>query len=195
MRDRGAGEALRIDRVAQVLPVPLGGLVPARRPPSRARVWRRHQSATLAALALIAGGAGVWISVAPRAHWVSFEAHAVRVDDAMLTSVAAPPGATLRLFSGAATLALMPGGADIMRGGAVMSWNGSTTTGRCVLELETTRPTETCDFTLGSRHLASHDTFDEAASVWHRHYSDGVEVAITVAQGSQIIPLPFPLGR
>jgi hypothetical protein len=194
--DRSARHVIPRDGGHQILPVPLGGMVPARR---RQNVWllrwRRHQAGALAVLALAAAGFGVWLSTSPRGHVVSMNAGGVRVDDVVLTRVASAPYAGFQLFTGVATLALNPAAPGMMRGGAVMSWNGHATTGRCVVRTTRHATGEACEFSIGTTRLTAADTFDHSSSTWHRRYSDGVEIAIAVPVGSALIPVPFPVGH
>ncbi len=76
-----------------------------------------------------------------------------------------------------------------------MTWNGLTVTGRCVMHMIGRSASETCEFTTGANRRASVDTFDPAARVWHRHYQDGLDVVIVVPAGTELIPIPFPLGH
>ncbi len=146
-------------------------------------------------LALIAAGTGVWLSTSPRPHVVAMDPGGVRVDDIVLTRLASEPSAGLQLFTGVATLALSRAGSGVMRGGAVMTWNGHVTTGRCVVHMARHATGEACEFRVGTTRLDAVDTFDNTSSTWHRHYSDGVEIAITVPGGSALIPVPFPVGH
>jgi len=196
MPDPSGRHVILRDGGHQILPVPLGGMVPARRRQNVwLRRWRRHQAGALAVLALTAAGMGVWLSTSPRGHVVSMNAGGVRVDDIVLARVASPPDAGFQLFTGVATLALNPAGPGIMRGGAVMSWNGHATTGRCVVRTTRHATAEACEFSIGTARLTAADTFDHASSSWHRRYSDGVEIAIAVPSGSALIPMPFPVGH
>ena len=82
-----------------------------------------------------------------------------------------------------------------MTAGAVMTWNGAATTGRCVL-VATARPVrETCRFVMGTLRMTAADTFDGASRMWRRRYGDGVDVAIAVPLGSALTPIPFPIAR
>ncbi len=119
----------------------------------------------------------------------------MRVDDVVLTQVASTPASGLRVFTGVATLALSAPGQQIVRAGAVMTWNGHTTTGRCVVDVARHATGETCAFSIGATRLSAVDSFDSTASQWHRHYSDGVDIAIDVPRGTTLIPIPFPVGH
>ncbi len=148
----------------------------------------------LALLALAAAGSGAWLSTAPRAHLVAMDAGGVRVDDVLLTPSASGRSTGLQVFTGVATLALSVPASGIVRGGAVMTWNGRATTGRCVLNMST-HTTDACEFSIGTTRLDAVDSFDRTSNTWHRHYSDGVDTAINVADGSALIPVPFPVGH
>jgi hypothetical protein len=184
-----------LDRRAQALPVPLGGLRPVRRQPSALlRTWRRHQSAALLAVAATATGGAVWLAATPRSFTVEANASEVRVDGAVLTASSHGTGG-IRVFSGQASLALTPSKSGMVRGAAVMVWKGMVTTGQCVLHLGPLSATETCRFRNGAVELTSTDAFDVASRVWQRRYGDGIDITVTVPKGSDLIPIPFPLGR
>ena len=90
MRDQVApiGTHHPLDRSTQILPIPLGGLAPARRRPSSvARFWRRHRIAVTMVLALASTGGGVWLSVSPRASSVGENAQGVHIEGITLTAV------------------------------------------------------------------------------------------------------------
>ena len=196
MPDRSARDVIPRDGGHQILPVPLGGMVPARRRRNEwLRRWRRHEARAFAVLALIAAGMGVWLSTSPRGHVVSMNSGGVRMDDLVLTRLTSAPSAGFQLFTGVATLALHPAAPGIMRGGAVMTWNGHATTGRCVIHMTRHVTGEACEFSIGATRLTAADTFDLASRTWHRRYSDGVEIAIAVPGGSALIPVPFPVGH
>jgi hypothetical protein len=76
-----------------------------------------------------------------------------------------------------------------------MTWNGLAVTGHCVMHVAGTSASDACEFTTGGGRLASVDNFDFGARVWHRHYQDGIDVTIAVPAGTELIPIPFPLGR
>jgi hypothetical protein len=189
-------EVTALDRTTQVLPVPLGGLNPVRRQPSALlRSCRRHQSAALVALAALATGGAVWLSTSPRSFMVEESAGAVRVDGVVLVASIAESRTGGRVFTGQASLALSAVKSGTLTGAAVMTWKGGAATGRCVLHLLSSGASEVCQFASGATRLASADSFDVASRIWHRHYRDGVDITITVPRGSDLIPIPFPLGR
>jgi hypothetical protein len=185
-----------LDRTAQVLPVPLGRLAPVRRQSSTLwRGCRRYESAALLAIAAVATGGALWLSVAPRSFTVEMNATEVRVDDVVLTASVVQSMHGIRVFTGPASLALAAVKSGTMRGGAVMTWKGVVSTGRCVLHVVAASASESCHFKSGAAEWTSIDTFDFASRVWHRHYEDGVDITITVPGGGEVIPIPFPLGR
>jgi hypothetical protein len=146
------------------------------------------------ALALAAAGGGVLLSTSPRSFDAGVDAVGVHVDDAILTPVAQSAAGT-KVFTGAATLVIVVASPGIVRAGAVTTWNGVLTTGRCVLIGGAAGASETCQYDLGTALLTSIDSFVVRTRTWHRRYSDGGEIAITVPAGSALIPVPFPLGR
>jgi hypothetical protein len=197
--DRGivpaAGATSSLERSTQTLPVPLGGLAPVHRHSTALRrTLRRHRSAPMMAVALAAAGSGVWLSTSPRSFNAGDEVVGVRVDDVILTPVAQSAVGT-KVFTGAATLVIEVASPRMVRAGAVTTWNGVPTTGRCVLISGAPGASETCQYDLGTARLTSTDSFVARTRTWHRRYSDGGEIAITVPAGSALIPIPFPLGR
>lgn len=183
-----------LDRSPQTLPVPLGGLVPAHRHTTALRrTLRRHRSAPLLALGLVAAAGGVWLST-PAGFQAGRDQAGVHVDDLTLSRVRQTVAGT-EIFGGSATLVITTG-AVVSRGGAVMSWNGVPATGRCVLVHAVSAETrETCDFTIGATRLTAVDRFDPVIRTWSRRYDDGDEITIALPAGASLIPIPFPLGR
>lgn len=200
MRDhRGVAQATglsALDRAPQLLPVPLGGLSPARHQPSTLlRHWRRRQPMVMTAAALLIGVCGVWLGLSPATVTVRIGPSGVLVDDSLLTPLAAQSMHGLRVFNGPASLAITDAGGGTSHAGAVMTWNGLATTGQCVLVVVKSGASDTCRFAIGAKRLTAADTFDARNHVWRRHYADGVDIAIQVPAGSALIPVPFPLGR
>lgn len=185
-----------LDRAPQILPVPLGGLTPARHRTSRlSLLWRRHQSTALTALALVVSVLGVWLATSSGSFAVDVTAREVRVDGFVLTPSLPQPEKGVRVFTGKATLAISAVGPGETVAGAVMTWGGVSTTGRCVLRVLASTASEACQFTIGDTEVTSLDRFDVPTRTWQRRYGDGGEVAIAVPAGSALIPIPFPLGR
>ncbi|HUZ71021.1 MAG TPA: hypothetical protein VMU65_15035 [Candidatus Saccharimonadales bacterium] len=187
---------LALDRSPQVLPVPLGGLTPARRHPSTLlRHWWRHQPKVMMAMALVAGICSVWLALIPPSFTIAMDATGVHVDGAVLRAATPQSVLGMRVFRGPASLAITASRGGASRAGAVMTWGGVVTTGRCVLVVIATGASDTCRFTMGSARLSARDTFDARAHIWHRVYGDGADVTIAVPAGSPLIPIPFPLGH
>ncbi len=159
------------------------------------RTWRRHQSAALLAVAAAATGGAVWLATSPRSFTVAANASEVRVDGVVLTASAPHVKGGMRVFTGQASLALTPAKSGMVHGAAVMVWKGMVTTGKCVLHLAPLSASETCRFRNGAVELTATDTFDSASRLWHRRYGDGVDVTVMVPKGSDLVPIPFPLGR
>jgi hypothetical protein len=198
MRDRPAAtDAAALERTPQILPVPLGGMRAARAPRSTtSRIWRRRRRTALIAVALIAACCGVWLSTTPGSFTVAMTPATVRVDDVMLTSSGPPSAGGIQAYTGPASLALSGIGSGTMHGGAVMIWKGAVATARCVLRTAAdNRTSETCNFVLGQTQMSSTDVFDETSRTWGRRYGDGVRVSIAVPPGTDLMPIPFPLGR
>jgi hypothetical protein len=146
------------------------------------------------AMALVAVGGGIWFSTSPHSFNAGRDAIGVQVDDMTLTPSAKAAAGT-DVFSGAATLVLVTAPSGLIRGGAVMTWNGLRTTGRCVLLERAGGATETCEFWVGTARLTSSDRYVARTRTWNRRYGDGVDVTISVPSGSAPVPIPFPLGR
>jgi hypothetical protein len=193
--DPAAGTTSFPDRSNQTLPVPLSGLAPVHRhSTAMGRTLRRHRSVPLMALAFAAFGCGVWLSTSPRSFDSGGDAAGVHIGDMTLTPVA-QQGSGTTIFTGAATLVIVAPSPRTERAGAVMTWNGVPTTGRCVLTDGAAVASEMCEYEIGAARLTSTDSFTAATRTWHRRYSDGVEITIAVPAGSEVIPIPFPLGR
>jgi hypothetical protein len=184
-----------LERSAQTLPVPLGGLTPVhRRSSGLRRAAGAHRSVPMVALALLFVAGGVWLSTSPRAFQAGQDSAGVHVDGITLTRVVSST-ARSQVFTGAATLVIDMESSGVVTAAAVMTWNGLAATGRCVLRRTIADVVETCVYALGSNRLASSDRFSPRTRTWYREYSDGVAVNITVPRGSTVIPVPFPLGR
>lgn len=193
--DPAAGTTSFPERSNQTLPVPLGGLAPVHRhSTAMRRTLRRHRSVPLMALAFAASGSGVLLSTSPRSFDAGGDAAGVHIDDMTLAPAAQPKSGTT-IFTGAATLVIVAPSPRTERAGAVTTWNGVPTTGRCVLTDGVAVTSEMCEYEMGTARLTSTDSYTAATRTWHRRYSDGVEITIAVPTGSEVIPIPFPLGR
>lgn len=157
------------------------------------RGLRRHRTAPMLAMALAASAIGVWLSAGSPAFEVGSDAAGLHVDDVTLSPVAESVAGT-RIFSGAATIAITTEH-GVVRAGAVMTWNGSLATGRCVLRRSSAGASEACVYNVGARRMTSVDRFVDGTQTWSRHYSDGVDITIGVSAAATLIPLPFPFGR
>ena len=193
---RIAGPAA-LDRSPQLLPVPLGGLRPARRRPSAfLSRWRRQRpQVVMFATALVAGVCGVWLATDPATSTVVMDTAGVHVDGALLALVSQQTFPGAQVFDGAASLAIGVPRGGMSRAGAVMTWEGLATTGQCVLVVVGAGVSEACHFTPGVVRVSAVDTFDARGHVWRRRYADGMDVTVAVPAGSALIPIPFPLGH
>lgn len=187
----------RLARTSQNLPIPLGGLVPVHRHTSPwIRTWRRQRVRVATLLVLAAVSTGAWLGSGPPTFSVATSGSTIRIDDVVLTRSSLAEVAGTRVYVGAAALALTPGAGGTTTGGAVLTWDGRASTGRCLLSIPaTSAPTDACRYRIGRLALTSVDVFDPHASAWTRRYSDGVTVRIDVSPGSMLIPIPIPLGR
>jgi hypothetical protein len=131
----------------------------------------------------------------PRSFTVVVRGGGVSIDGEVLTAAVQEPANGTRVFTGRGSLAITTVSAGTTRAGAVMTWNGLAATGHCLLHRAGSHASEACEFTTGADRLTSVDTFDFAAMVWHRHYQDGIDVTIAVPAGTELIPIPLPLGR
>jgi hypothetical protein len=147
------------------------------------------------ATALVAGVCGVWLATNPMTSTVAMDAAGVHVDGALLVALSHETVDGVQVFNGPASLAITAPRGGTSHAGAVMTWDGLATTGQCVLAVVAAGTSDACHFKIGSARLASADTFDAQAHVWHRQYSDGVVATIAVPAGSALIPIPFPLGH
>jgi hypothetical protein len=145
-------------------------------------------------LALVFASGGVWLSISPRAFDAGQDSAGVHVDGTTLTRVDQST-ARIQIFTGAATLVIDTASSGVVTAAALMTWNGLSTIGRCVLRRTVAETLETCAYEVGSNRVTSTDSFRARTRTWHRVYSDGIAVDITVPQGSTAIPIPFPLGR
>jgi imidazolonepropionase-like amidohydrolase len=146
------------------------------------------------ALALVFAAGGVWLSTSPRAYDAGQDSTGVHVDGITLTR-AAQSTARSEVFTGAATMVIDNASSGVVTAAAVMTWNGVSATGRCVLRRIAAEAVETCAYELGSNRVTSTDSFSARTRTWYRVYSDGLAVNITVPRRSAAIPIPFPLGR
>jgi hypothetical protein len=188
--------AAALDRTPQILPIPLGGLTPVRRRSSVIlRRFRQLQPTALLALAGVATGCAVWLSISSRSFTVEMTASGLRVDDVVLTVSTSRSVDGMRVFTGQASVALTTGEPGSMRAAAVTTVNGVEATGQCESRVLSTTASEACQFRRGGIELTSTATFDFVSRTWDRRYSDGIEVTIMVPRGSELIPIPFPLGH
>jgi hypothetical protein len=157
------------------------------------RGMRRHRTAPMLAIALAASAIGVWLSASSPEFEVGSDGSGLHIDDVTLSPVTESLAGT-RIFSGAATIAITTE-SGVVRAGAVMTWNGSLATGRCVLRRGSAGASETCEYNVGTRRMTSIDRFVDGTQTWSRHYSDGVDITIRVSSAATLIPLPFPFGR
>lgn len=184
-----------LERSPQTLPVPLGGLAPVHRRASAVRRnLRRHSSIPILVVSLAAAIGGVGLFASPPSFDAGEDAAGVHIDGMILTPVASA-GAGIRTFSGAATEVIHTTPSGAVRAGAVMTWNGMATKGRCLLLPTAMGAEEVCDYVIGTSMLTSIDTFSAVTRTWRRRYGDGVDIVITVPKGCSVIPIPFPLDR
>ncbi|MBV9099467.1 MAG: hypothetical protein JOZ46_03540 [Candidatus Dormibacteraeota bacterium] len=184
-----------LERTSQNIPVPIGGLAPARGAPP---VWRaalrrnRGRWLSVAGLALAATGAALALSTPATQIYMS--AGTVWVGSDAFTAVR--QSSAVRVFRGPLTLVLVSRGAGVVRGTAVGVVDGTRMSGVCDLDQPAATPSERCTFTLGgsANTVTATDSFDAATRTWHRRYSDGRTVTFAVPPGGQLVPIPVPLG-
>lgn len=125
-------------------------------------------------------GAGLWLTGSPPPVEVSMDAGGYTVG-----------GARLEAQGGGAYQSAH--GAMVVRGtrsAASTALGDEHVTGVC--DLDAGSGSEHCRFTVGGRPLEASDRRTKAG--WHRRYSDGQEVDVTV-EGRGPVPVPFPVGR
>ncbi len=194
------GGAGLIDRHPQLLPVPLGDLRPrrVRSAQSRLRLWRRHSFEILATGGLLLAIAAAAVTLMRPALAVYLEGDTVHIDGLTLSHPRDNGGlADGRLYTGPATLLLVPrpGGAVVASAATFMG--GQRATGVCSFgPPAATEITESCALHIGSRSVTCDDALHfETPGSWERVCSDGLRVAVSVPAGTAAIPMPFPLGR
>jgi len=187
-----------MERSAQYLPLPLGDFAPARgrRAPLRASAIVARRCAEIVVTAsVVAALIGVGLALTKPPMQVFAGARTVTIGGDALAYRGSDAISGSRLFVGDAALIIDPITADGQRAAAVTFVRGVHTTGVCHLDRIRGLVTEECTFTLGAKHFSATDVFDGRASRWHRVYSDGARAVIAVPTGSQLIPLPFLVGR
>jgi hypothetical protein len=183
-----------LDRLAQYLPVPLGGLAPAhRKRRALAAFWHRRGGLILGSLGLLAAGAGLWFQASPRSINVYSDRVGVHIGDVQLREASAD--AMLRVFSGDAAWAVQRVDRGRLYAGGSAILNGRQTSGHCQLSTAEMVTRETCTFSIDGAQLTSDDRFDSHARRWQRTYSDGRQAYFVVPEGGDVVPVPLPLGR
>ncbi|MHB8509210.1 MAG: hypothetical protein ACYDGR_11270 [Candidatus Dormibacteria bacterium] len=167
------------------LPVMLGR---KRMNPGERKVWtprsaaaRWHEWATLAGLALAAGGAFLGLQPAPVP--VGLDASGYRIGDSLMTP--AGPG----LYAGGGAVAISHSGGKLHAAGSTTT-NGVKTIGICTMD--DLGLTESCTFTAGGTSFSATDR--KAEQSWIRRYSDGKGATIQLVSGASV-PVPFAVGR
>ncbi len=163
----------------QRLPLPVGSPHPVRRP----RRQRPAPSRALAALGLLAAGAGALLGALPPPLSAGLENHAYQVGG---VSLPARGGGVYAGPQGAMVLIVEP---TVVRAGASTEFAGQPMIGSCAM-IRGARA-EHCRFWLGSQRLEASDRLQ--GNAWLRTYSDGEQVRIALVGGP--VPVPFPLGR
>ncbi len=192
-----------IDRTPQNLPMQLGGLRVVRRnrrTNAGVKWWRRNAANIVASIGLIAALGGAYLAAvrAPTPAYIRGES--IFVSGSELKKQPATPG--LYLGNAAFMYVKQPGNTFIGTASATVS--GKDVSGRCVMsQVSALEIREECSFWIGvsittTPTLKSVDVFDLSSSslTWKRHYSDGIDVEITVpASLGGIVPVPLPVGR
>ena len=179
----------------QNIPLPVGGFVPARSHQRRhvsARWWYRNLPSLIAGAGLVAAASGALLSLSPAAVPVFAGPQAVRVAESVLTTDG--PG----VYGGRGQAALvLTQTAQVSRGAASAVVGGLHMTGFCFMtHPRPNRYDDACTFVLGSSSFESDDVLLlDRSRAWARRYSDGRQVRIEVPVGSEVIPVPFPVGH
>jgi len=196
-----AGPAGLIDRDPQHLPVPLGDLRPRRQARGAAaptRFWRRRNSEIVAAVGMLLAIAAAVVTVTRPPLSVYLEGDTVHVGGLALTHQAGNGGLTEgSLFTGPATLLMVTRSDGSVVASAVTFLAGRRVTGVCHFGPPgATEIMEHCELHIGGASVTCDDTlrFDAPGS-WQRRCSDGQALTVSVPDGTDVIPMPFPLGR
>ncbi len=186
-----------IDRTAQNLAVPLGGMAPMRVQPRRPRQPRLEISKVLILIGLLCGAIGVGLLFSPAPVTVALVGDRLEVGGMTLTALA-PADASQRMrYQGDASYVLAEHGDGSATAAAAWVSGGVSSTGVCKLHNGGGfRLIEECVFRLGSVELTSVDVLDPGAgSAWQRTYADGTRATIAVSANGGVVPVPFPIGR
>lgn len=200
MTDADGGDSPRgggsFRRATQYLAIPLAEFVPSHRSVSPwLRAWWRNGTGLLTGGAVLCAAAGVAISVTPRAMAVDADASHIYLGSVALTRATASPVPGYTMYRGTAVILLSKDQVTSRSAGAA-TLNGVPSSGSCTqIAVQSTTLTERCSFSVGPARITSLDSFDSAARLWRRTYSDGERAQFAVAAGRTVIPIPLPLGR
>jgi hypothetical protein len=190
-----------VDREARSLPVPIAGLRPVRRSRRRhatLRLWRSRgrQLLTVIGLLLAAAAAAVTLTRPPLS--VYAEGGVIHLQGSLLLPAASPDvPAGDRLYTGAATLLLVPGRGGAIVAAAVTVLDGQHVSGLCDFgPPSAVQVAERCTLRIGRHAVTCDDVLRFAeAGTWQRRCSDGQSLVVSVPKGGTVVPMPFPLGR
>lgn len=183
-------------RDRQNIPLPLGGMAPARvRRVAAGRVGARLDRL----LMVLAGGcavAGLVLLAAPTTDTASLVAGQVEVGSMVLAQVGPLPASRVTLYSGDASYALVERADGSASAAAAWSRPQPLSAGTCDLQRAGRLLVDRCTFTGPAARVTAVDVLDPAvASSWRRTYADGLRVSIAVAPDGAVVPVPFPVGR
>lgn len=186
-----------VDRRAQYLPVPLGGMSAVHAPPvaSQSRLLlRRKGPATAMAVGVSAAIAGLVLLALRGPVAVYANGRVLHVGGNVLTIERST--ATTTLYNGDAAYLLTMEQDGSVIGTAAWTGSGPGSSNVCVMRDQPSRIVETCRFDDADVTITSVDSYVLAApGAWHRTYADGQQVTIAVPSDGVLVPVPFPIGR
>ena len=194
---RPPNSASLVDRRAQNLPVPLGGIAPVHAVKRRRRhMLRRLAPAVAVAVGVASAAAGHAMLAVPSPNAVSRQGSRLDIGAMVLHRVAVFAGTHTELYGGDASFALNEQADGTVVAAAAWWSAGQVDTGFCRLSTAHRRAIDECSFVMPRGTMTSIDVLDLGQGhAWQRTYADGVRISIAVSNSSTALPVPFPIGR